>query len=211
MRIPPEWSCRVLARRDFIKWSTTTGIWTYATGASEPEPAVVGEGDPAAPQREPTTRADARGVDPMIEVAPPGASEIWEFYNTTDEECPAMFDGVTFEVLSRQAIAVDDVSGTPLEPLAPAGEMIPREPWETGVANTVMTYPGHVTCVRAHVWRSERDVPRTAESHDATRLFRTETDQDRTTRWGLYSGTSGLALGGSNRPARAGIQGVTAD
>jgi hypothetical protein len=34
-------------------------------------------------------------------------------------------------------------------PLTPIGPVLPPEPWETGVKDTVIAYPGQVTRIRA--------------------------------------------------------------
>jgi FtsP/CotA-like multicopper oxidase with cupredoxin domain len=56
---------------------------------------------------------------------------------------------VVFEVVSREALAVDGETGELAEPLQPTGAPRPSEPWETGFKDTVIAYPGEVTRVKA--------------------------------------------------------------
>jgi FtsP/CotA-like multicopper oxidase with cupredoxin domain len=78
-----------------------------------------------------------------------GATEVWEFYNTTGDAHPMHVHEVTFEVVDREMLAVD-ANGDPVQPV----EVVPRtsmppEPWETGFKDTVIAYPGQVTRVKA--------------------------------------------------------------
>ena len=76
-----------------------------------------------------------------------GATEVWEFYNTTADAHPMHVHEVAFEVVSRQSILIDEVDGT-VEVVAGSLPQ-PPEPWETGFKDTVTAYPGQVTRVRA--------------------------------------------------------------
>jgi FtsP/CotA-like multicopper oxidase with cupredoxin domain len=77
-----------------------------------------------------------------------GDTEVWEIYNATADAHPVHVHEVAFEVVGRQSLATD-VSGEPLLPLQLAGDPVPAEPWETGVKDTVVAYPGQVTRLRA--------------------------------------------------------------
>lgn len=88
-------------------------------------------------------------MDPVTEDPAVGATEVWEFYNTTGDAHPMHVHEVTFEVVNRQALDLDPETGDPLEPLTPIGPVIAPEPWESGFKDTVTAYPGQVTRVRA--------------------------------------------------------------
>jgi spore coat protein A, manganese oxidase len=77
-----------------------------------------------------------------------GDTEVWEFYNSTADAHPMHVHEVAFEVVNRQALAVDEEGGV-LQPLRLDGDVMPPEAWETGVKDVVVAYPGQVTRVRA--------------------------------------------------------------
>jgi spore coat protein A len=77
-----------------------------------------------------------------------GATEVWEFYNTTGDAHPMHVHEVVFEVVNREGLVTDD-DGEVVEPIQRDGNITPREPWESGFKDTVIAYPGQVTRVRA--------------------------------------------------------------
>jgi FtsP/CotA-like multicopper oxidase with cupredoxin domain len=85
---------------------------------------------------------DAVSENPQL-----GATELWELYNATEDAHPMHVHEITFQVVSRQPIVVDEEDGTVQvqEGSSPA----PPEPWETGFKDTVIAYPGQVTRLRA--------------------------------------------------------------
>jgi spore coat protein A len=85
-------------------------------------------------------------MDPVTENPAVGATEIWEFYNTTADAHPMHVHEVAFEVVNRQDIYVDLANNTVT--VGP-GSATPPEPWETGLKDTVMAFPGQVTRIRA--------------------------------------------------------------
>lgn len=87
-------------------------------------------------------------MDPPSENPGVGDTEVWEFYNTTADAHPMHVHEVAFEVVNRQALAVDD-EGEVILPLRLTGAATPPEAWETGVKDTVVAYPGQVTRIRA--------------------------------------------------------------
>ena len=87
-------------------------------------------------------------MDPVTENPAIGATEVWELYNATADAHPMHIHEVAFEVLNRQDIAVDEDSHE-LQ-VAPDSQAAAPEPWETGVKDTVIAYPGQVTRVRIH-------------------------------------------------------------
>jgi FtsP/CotA-like multicopper oxidase with cupredoxin domain len=111
-----------------------------------PVEAVLGtiHDDPAAGAAMWTTHAWMDDVTEAIDV---GATEVWEIYNATADAHPIHVHEVAFEVVDRRAIVVDEMMGTvELDPSAPTRG---PEPWETGVKDTVIAYPGEVTRIRA--------------------------------------------------------------
>ena len=72
-----------------------------------------------------------------------GATEIWEFYNTTADAHPMHIHEVVFQVVDRQPFTAGD-DGDPVT----LGAGRPPEPTEAGWKDTVIAYPGEVTRVR---------------------------------------------------------------
>jgi FtsP/CotA-like multicopper oxidase with cupredoxin domain len=90
--------------------------------------------------------ASAMWSDPITENPAVGATETWEFYNTTADAHPMHVHDVFFQVVNRQAALIDEVSQTVrADPASPAR---PPEPAEKGWKDTVITYPGEVTRIR---------------------------------------------------------------
>jgi spore coat protein A len=87
--------------------------------------------------------ADAETENPAV-----AATEVWEMFNTTGDAHPMHIHEIVFEVVNRQALAVDQ-EGEVVEPFQLSGNPIPPEPWESGFKDTVIAYPGQVTRVRA--------------------------------------------------------------
>ncbi|MTH67921.1 multicopper oxidase domain-containing protein [Agromyces bracchium] len=77
-----------------------------------------------------------------------GATEVWEFVNTTGDAHPMHVHEVVFEVVNRQSLQID-VDGGVAQPVQPIGDPRSPEPWETGFKDTVIAYPGEITRVRA--------------------------------------------------------------
>ncbi len=93
-------------------------------------------------------------MHPVTENPEVGATEVWEFYNTTEDAHPMHVHAVTFEVVDRERLASDDPDGEgedeePARPLTPTGCVTQPEAWETGFKDTVIAYPGQVTRIRA--------------------------------------------------------------
>jgi spore coat protein A, manganese oxidase len=86
-------------------------------------------------------------MDPVSENPAVGATEVWELYNTTGDAHPIHVHEVVFEVVNRQALAMDGEEVA--EPIALDGDPVPPEPWESGFKDTVTAHPGQVTRVRA--------------------------------------------------------------
>src|SRR6266545_672611 len=75
-----------------------------------------------------------------------GATEIWEIYDFTEDAHPIHIHQVQFEVVNRQDISIDPITGTAT--LVP-GTITGPEAGETGTKDTVLVYPSKVTRVKA--------------------------------------------------------------
>jgi spore coat protein A len=73
-------------------------------------------------------------MDPISENPALGAIEMWEIHNFTADAHPIHIHQVHFEVVNRQ-------------PFGGAVRVV--EPWETGYKDTVISYPGEITRVKA--------------------------------------------------------------
>jgi FtsP/CotA-like multicopper oxidase with cupredoxin domain len=88
-------------------------------------------------------------ADEVSENPAMGATEVWEFFNLSADAHPMHIHEVTFEVVNREGLVLDEESEEPLQPVQLTGDVRPAEPWETGFKDTVIAYPGEVTRVRA--------------------------------------------------------------
>ena len=86
-------------------------------------------------------------MDPVTENPGVGDTEIWELYNATADAHPMHVHEVTFEVVDREGLVMD--GDDPELPLRTNGSVSQPEPWETGVKDTVIAYPGQVTRIKA--------------------------------------------------------------
>jgi FtsP/CotA-like multicopper oxidase with cupredoxin domain len=89
-------------------------------------------------------------MEPVTENPALGSTEVWEMYNFTADAHPMHVHEVTFEVVNREGLVLDPETGEPVQPVELAGNPRAPEPWETGVKDTVISYPGEVTRIRAH-------------------------------------------------------------
>jgi FtsP/CotA-like multicopper oxidase with cupredoxin domain len=107
--------------------ATPAGIplkWTDTTGASTPVPVTMADGV--------TVKMISVTENPTL-----GDTEDWEIYNFTADAHPIHLHLVRFEVKGRRAIPG-------FVPVAPV-----LQPWETGFKDTVLSYPGEITTIRA--------------------------------------------------------------
>lgn len=74
-----------------------------------------------------------------------GMTEIWEFYNFTDDAHPMHLHLVQFEVVDRQKIVIDEKTGAAR---LVRGAVIAPRPEETGTKDTVLADPGMVTRIK---------------------------------------------------------------
>jgi FtsP/CotA-like multicopper oxidase with cupredoxin domain len=86
-------------------------------------------------------------MDAVTENPAVGATEVWEYYNTTADAHPMHIHEITFEVVNREGLVLD--TDVPVQPLQLTGTITLPESWETGFKDTVIAYPGQVTRVKA--------------------------------------------------------------
>jgi FtsP/CotA-like multicopper oxidase with cupredoxin domain len=86
-------------------------------------------------------------MDPVTENPAVGTTEVWEIYNATGDAHPIHIHEITFEVVNRQDISVNEDAQT--VQVVSGSVPTPPEPWESGFKDTVIAYPGQVTRVRA--------------------------------------------------------------
>ena len=86
-------------------------------------------------------------MDAVTENPAVGATEVWEFYNVTADAHPMHVHEVTFEVVNRQNLLLDEEEVA--EPIQLVGDVSGPEASESGFKDTVIAYPGQVTRLRA--------------------------------------------------------------
>lgn len=87
--------------------------------------------------------------DPVTENPNVGDTEVWEFYNFTADAHPMHVHEVVFEVVNREGLVLDALTGEPVRPVQLDGNVRLPEAWESGFKDTVIAYPGEVTRIRA--------------------------------------------------------------
>jgi FtsP/CotA-like multicopper oxidase with cupredoxin domain len=85
--------------------------------------------------------------DTVTETPAVNTTEVWEYYNATADAHPMHIHEVAFQVVNRQALALDE-AGEVLQPVQPVGPASGPESWENGWKDTVIAYPGQVTRLR---------------------------------------------------------------
>jgi bilirubin oxidase len=78
--------------------------------------------------------------DPITENPPLHATETWEIWNFTMDAHPIHIHEIMFEVVNREVFDAAH-GGTP-------GAVMLPEPWERGLKDTVIAYPGQITRVK---------------------------------------------------------------
>jgi spore coat protein A, manganese oxidase len=86
-------------------------------------------------------------MDPVTENPAVGATEVWEYYNTTADAHPMHIHEVAFQVVNRQSLVLDE-EGEVVQPVQLVGNPTEPESWENGWKDTVIAYPGQVTRLR---------------------------------------------------------------
>ena len=87
-------------------------------------------------------------MDPVTENPAVGATELWEIFNTTADAHPMHVHEIAFEVVDREGLVLNG-EGEVAEPIELSGDVLPPEPWERGLKDTVIAYPGQVTRIKA--------------------------------------------------------------
>jgi spore coat protein A len=90
---------------------------------------------------------EQKWMDAVTENPAVGATEVWEFYNTTADAHPMHVHEVTFQVVNRERLLLDG-DGEVVQPIQLDGNITLPEPWENGWKDTVIAYPGQVTRLR---------------------------------------------------------------
>jgi FtsP/CotA-like multicopper oxidase with cupredoxin domain len=90
---------------------------------------------------------EQKWMDAVTENPDVGTTEVWEMYNTTADAHPMHIHEVTFEVVNRERLVFDDEGEVAL-PIRLDGNVSLPEEWESGLKDTVISYPGQVTRVR---------------------------------------------------------------
>jgi FtsP/CotA-like multicopper oxidase with cupredoxin domain len=90
---------------------------------------------------------ERKWMEPVTEDPQVGATEVWEFYNTTGDAHPMHMHEIVFEVVNREGLVLDG-DGEVAQPVQTDGNVRPPESWETGFKDTVTAYPGEVTRVK---------------------------------------------------------------
>ena len=86
-------------------------------------------------------------ADEVTENPDVGDTEVWEIYNATADAHPIHIHELTFEVVNREGLILDDEEV--VQPIRLDDNPMSPEPWETGFKDTVVALPGQVTRVRA--------------------------------------------------------------
>ncbi len=148
--LPVETVTRPLALIEVMGMSTTPDPENPGEFLEGPVEALLGTVGPDS--IDPTIPAgvwtERKWMEPVTENPALGATELWEFYNTTGDAHPMHVHEVVFEVVNREGLVLDEM-GEVAQPVTPDGVITPPEPWETGFKDTVTAYPGQVTRVRA--------------------------------------------------------------
>jgi FtsP/CotA-like multicopper oxidase with cupredoxin domain len=88
-------------------------------------------------------------ADPVSENPAVDDTEVWEMYNFTADAHPMHVHEVVFELVNREGLVLDPDTGEPVQPVQLAGNPRPPEAWEFGFKDTVISYPGEVTRIKA--------------------------------------------------------------
>ncbi|MHB0980446.1 MAG: multicopper oxidase family protein [Thermoleophilia bacterium] len=91
---------------------------------------------------------ERKWMQPVTENPAAGATEVWEFYNTTGDAHPIHVHETVFEVVNREGLVLDDGEEI-VQPIELDGDITAPESWESGFKDTVIAYPAQVTRIRA--------------------------------------------------------------
>ncbi len=88
-------------------------------------------------------------VNPVTEAPTVGDSEIWEIYNYTVDAHPMHLHAARVQVVNRETLATDPVTGLPAVPAAGTGVVEAPLPTEAGYKDSIIALPGKVTRIKA--------------------------------------------------------------
>jgi len=137
-QLPPETTTRRLALIE----AASFGLDDQDNSIEGPDEALLGNIDSNG------LAISRMWMEPVTENPNVGDTEVWEIYNTTMDAHPMHVHEVTFEVVNRESLVLDDM-GEVVQPVQLDGNVTPPEAWETGFKDTVIAYPGQVTRIRA--------------------------------------------------------------
>jgi spore coat protein A len=140
--LPPETVTRPLALIEMMGMSTTPDPDNEGMFIEGPVEALLGTVENG-------IAVERKWMEPVTEDPAVGATEVWEFYNTTGDAHPMHVHEIVFEVVNREELVLDPITEEVIQPIQLNGVITPPEPWETGFKDTVTAYPGQVTRVRA--------------------------------------------------------------
>jgi spore coat protein A, manganese oxidase len=135
--LPPETAIRRLALIE----KSAEGVSEEQEEVEGPVEALLGMVDSEG------NTIDQKWADAVTENPEVGATEVWEIYNTTADAHPMHIHEVTFEVVNRESLVLDN-EGEVAQPIQLGGNVSLPEEWESGFKDTVIAYPGQVTRVR---------------------------------------------------------------
>jgi FtsP/CotA-like multicopper oxidase with cupredoxin domain len=88
--------------------------------------------------------------DPIAQNPDLDSTEIWELYNASADAHPIHIHLVKFEVVDREGLTLDPLTGMTAVPITLDGlGPLPGIPTEAGFKDTVIAYPGQVTRLRS--------------------------------------------------------------
>ena len=90
-----------------------------------------------------------RWLSPITEKPILNDIEVWEIFNLTEDGHPIHLHLVGFEVVDRQALQVDAVTGEPIPVVDTTSPATGPHPTEKGFKDTVVALPGQVTRIKA--------------------------------------------------------------
>jgi len=90
-----------------------------------------------------------RWMAPVSENPILGDTEVWEIFNLTMDGHPIHLHLVRFEVVDRQPLMTDPMTGMVMPMVDMNAMPSPPQPWETGFKDTVVALPGQVTRIKA--------------------------------------------------------------
>jgi FtsP/CotA-like multicopper oxidase with cupredoxin domain len=121
------------------------------------EACILAGGEPFGPKAAVLGTVDMAGFpsvqlwgDPIAQNPAVDTTEIWELYNASADAHPIHIHLVKFEVVEREGLTLDPLTGETAVPITLDGVgPLPNIPTEAGFKDTVIAYPGQVTRLQA--------------------------------------------------------------